>query len=90
MSLRHVLLGLLNQDRRAGTSWPGDSIAPSGAMAWHAQYSQIYPELYRMAALGLITVVAGASTPARLLDNPSRPGRAPPVAKAGILYRPSD
>jgi DNA-binding PadR family transcriptional regulator len=29
-------------------------------MAWHAQYSQIYPELYRMAALGLITVVAGA------------------------------
>jgi DNA-binding PadR family transcriptional regulator len=59
MSLRHVLLGLLNQDRASGYQLARRFDRTLWRYAWHAQYSQIYPELYRMAALGLITVVAG-------------------------------
>ena len=59
MSLRHVLLGSLNQDRESGYQLARRFDRTLWRYAWHAQYSQIYPELYRMSALGLITVVAG-------------------------------
>jgi len=58
VSLRHALLGLLSEERASGYELARRFERSLWRYAWHAQYSQIRPELDRMAQEGLITVVA--------------------------------
>ncbi len=57
-ALRHALLSLLSQERASGYELARRFERTLWRHAWHAQYSQIRPELDRMAADGLITLVA--------------------------------
>jgi PadR family transcriptional regulator, regulatory protein AphA len=54
MSLRHALLGLLDAEPMTGYSL-AKHFDHSAAYVWHAPHSQIYPELRRMEADGLIS-----------------------------------
>jgi len=56
MSLRYALLGLLAEEPASGYDLTKKFERVLQRYAWHAQHSQIYPELSRMAADGLITV----------------------------------
>jgi DNA-binding PadR family transcriptional regulator len=58
MSLRHALLGLLAEEPASGYDLAKKFERVLQRYAWHAQHSQIYPELNRMAVDGLVTVVA--------------------------------
>ncbi len=58
MSLRYALLGLLAEEPASGYELTKKFERVLQRYAWHAQHSQIYPELNRMAADGLIVVVA--------------------------------
>ena len=58
MSLRYALLGLLAEEPASGYDLAKRFERVLQRYAWHAQHSQIYPELNRMAVDGLITVVA--------------------------------
>lgn len=58
MSLRYALLGLLAEEPASGYDLTKKFERVLQRYAWHAQHSQIYPELNRMAVDGLITVVA--------------------------------
>jgi DNA-binding PadR family transcriptional regulator len=57
MSLRYALLGLLADEPASGYDLTGKFDRALRRYAWHAQHSQIYPELNRLAADGLIEVV---------------------------------
>jgi PadR family transcriptional regulator AphA len=57
-ALRHALLGVLNQEKASGYELARRLERTLWRYAWHAQYSQIRPELDRMEIDGLITVVA--------------------------------
>jgi len=54
MSLRHALLGLLTAQPMSGYDLT-KVFDRSVAYVWHAPHSQIYPELRRMAAVGLVS-----------------------------------
>ncbi|MEU4395360.1 PadR family transcriptional regulator [Kribbella sp. NPDC023855] len=56
MSLRHGLLGLLDQKPATGYELT-KSFEQIGQWAWHASHSHIYPELRRMTEAGLVEVV---------------------------------
>ncbi|MEV5963921.1 PadR family transcriptional regulator [Kribbella sp. NPDC051952] len=56
MSLRHGLLGLLDQHPATGYELT-KSFEEIGQWAWHASHSHIYPELRKMTEAGLIEVV---------------------------------
>jgi DNA-binding PadR family transcriptional regulator len=56
MSLRYALLGLLADEPASGYELTGKFDRALRRYAWHAQHSQIYPELNRLAADGLIAV----------------------------------
>jgi PadR family transcriptional regulator AphA len=58
MSLRYALLGLLAEEPASGYDLARKFERALQRYAWHAQHSQIYPELNRLAADGLVTVVA--------------------------------
>ena len=58
MSLRYALLGLLAEEPASGYELTGRFERALQRYAWHAQHSQIYPELAKLAADGLIAVVA--------------------------------
>ncbi|GAA3282972.1 PadR family transcriptional regulator [Dactylosporangium vinaceum] len=57
MSLRYALLGLLAEEPASGYDLAGKFERNLRRYAWHAQQSQIYPELNRLAADGLATLV---------------------------------
>ena len=57
MSLRYALLGLLAEEPASGYDLARKFEAGLRRHAWHAQQSQIYPELARLAADGLASVV---------------------------------
>ncbi|MCP2260724.1 transcriptional regulator, PadR family [Streptoalloteichus tenebrarius] len=57
MSLRHALLGLLADHPASGYDLTRRFEVSLQKYAWHARHSQIYPELNRLAAEGLISVV---------------------------------
>lgn len=57
MSLRHALLGLLAEEPASGYDLARKFERNLRRYAWHAQHSQIYPELNRLAADGLAAVV---------------------------------
>jgi DNA-binding PadR family transcriptional regulator len=57
MSLRHAVLGLLQ--RRPSTGYElTQTFDRSLRTSWHARHSQIYPELAKLEAAGLVEVVA--------------------------------
>ncbi len=56
MSLRHGLLGLLDQQPATGYELT-KSFDEIGQWAWHASHSHIYPELRKMTEAGLVEVV---------------------------------
>ncbi|QDP97656.1 PadR family transcriptional regulator [Microlunatus elymi] len=56
MSLRFALLGLLNERPCSGYDLTRRFEEGIGAYAWHAQHSQIYPELKKLLADDLIRV----------------------------------
>jgi DNA-binding PadR family transcriptional regulator len=58
MSLPHALLGLLSEEPSSGYELTRKFERALQRYAWHAQHSQIYPELARLAADGLVEVVA--------------------------------
>jgi PadR family transcriptional regulator AphA len=58
VALRHVLLGMLTEERASGYELSRRFARPPWRYLWHAQASQIYTELQAMAANGLITEVA--------------------------------
>jgi len=58
MSLRYALLGLLAEEPASGYDLTKKFARVLQRYAWHAQHSQIYPELNRMAGDGLVAVVA--------------------------------
>lgn len=58
MSLRHALLGLLAQQPASGYDLAKVFEGDFGRYAWHAGHTQIYPELNRMAADGLVAVAS--------------------------------
>ncbi|HEU0240971.1 MAG TPA: PadR family transcriptional regulator [Mycobacterium sp.] len=58
MSLRYALLGLLAEEPASGYDLTKKFERVLQRYAWHAQHSQIYPELNRMSDDGLIAVVA--------------------------------
>jgi DNA-binding PadR family transcriptional regulator len=58
VSLRYALLGLLAEEPASGYDLTKRFERVLQRYAWHAQHSQIYPELNRMAADDLIAVVA--------------------------------
>jgi PadR family transcriptional regulator, regulatory protein AphA len=58
MSLRYALLGLLAEKPASGYDLTRKFERALQRYAWHAQHSQIYPELNRLAADGLVVVVA--------------------------------
>lgn len=57
MSLRYAVLGLLANQPGSGYDLTQRFDAVLGRHAWHAQHSQIYPELKRLSNEGLVTVV---------------------------------
>jgi PadR family transcriptional regulator, regulatory protein AphA len=57
MPLRHALLGLLASKPQTGYELTR-MFDRSLRNAWHASHSQVYPELARLEALGMIEVVA--------------------------------
>ncbi|WP_238017523.1 PadR family transcriptional regulator [Dactylosporangium sp. AC04546] len=57
MSLRYALLGLLADEPASGYDLARKFERNLRRYAWHAQHSQIYPELNRLAADGLAEVV---------------------------------
>ena len=57
MSLRHAVLGLLAVEPATGYDL-AQKFDSSLANAWHASHSQIYPELARLEAEGMVEVVA--------------------------------
>jgi PadR family transcriptional regulator AphA len=58
MSLRYALLGLLADEPASGYDLTRRFEKALRRYAWHAQHSQIYPELSRLAADGLVAVAA--------------------------------
>lgn len=56
MSLRHGLLGLLDQHPATGYELTR-AFEEIGEWAWHASHSHIYPELRKMLEAGLIEIV---------------------------------
>lgn len=58
MSLRYALLGLLAEEPASGYELAKKFERVLRRYAWHAQHSQIYPELNQMAVDGLTTVIA--------------------------------
>jgi PadR family transcriptional regulator AphA len=58
MSLRYALLGLLAEEPASGYDLTRKFERALQRYAWHAKHSQIYPELNRLAADGLVAVVA--------------------------------
>jgi PadR family transcriptional regulator AphA len=58
MSLRYALLGLLAEEPASGYDLTKRFERALQRYAWHAQHSQIYPELNRLATDGLVEVVA--------------------------------
>jgi DNA-binding PadR family transcriptional regulator len=58
MGLRHALLGLLSEDRASGYDLTRRFERMPWRLAWHAEHSQIYPELTRMVDDGLIMLAA--------------------------------
>jgi PadR family transcriptional regulator AphA len=58
MSLRYALLGLLAEEPASGYDLTRKFERALQRYAWHAQHSQIYPELNRLAGDGLVAVVA--------------------------------
>ena len=58
MSLRHALLGLLSDAPASGYELTRRFEKALQRYAWHAQHSQISPELTKLAADALITVAA--------------------------------
>ncbi|WP_405061015.1 PadR family transcriptional regulator [Kribbella sp. NBC_01505] len=60
MSLRHGLLGLLDQEPATGYELT-KAFEQLSQFAWHASHSHIYPELRKMTEAGLIEVVGEAS-----------------------------
>jgi PadR family transcriptional regulator, regulatory protein AphA len=58
MSLRYALLGLLADEPASGYDLTRKFERNLQRYAWHAKHSQIYPELTKLAADGLVTVVA--------------------------------
>ena len=57
MSLRYALLGLLAEEPASGYDLTRKFERALQRYAWHAQHSQIYPELNRLAHEGLAEVV---------------------------------
>lgn len=57
MSLRHALLGLLAKTPQTGYDLAKRFELTLSEYAWHASHSQIYPELKKMNADGLVEVV---------------------------------
>ncbi|MET9021147.1 PadR family transcriptional regulator [Actinopolymorpha sp. NPDC004070] len=57
MSLRYALLGLLSERPASGYALTQRFEQSLQKYAWHANHSQIYPELAKLAADGLVTVV---------------------------------
>jgi DNA-binding PadR family transcriptional regulator len=57
MSLRYALLGLLADEPASGYDLTRKFERGLQRYAWHAQHSQIYPELNRLANDGLVAVV---------------------------------
>ncbi|QUG99544.1 PadR family transcriptional regulator [Saccharopolyspora erythraea] len=57
MSLRYALLGLLADEPQSGYDLTQRFEQSLKRYAWHARHSQIYPELNKLAADGLISVV---------------------------------
>jgi PadR family transcriptional regulator, regulatory protein AphA len=57
VSLRHALLGLLAEEPASGYDLTRKFERVLQRYAWHAQNSQIYPELNRLAGDGLVMVV---------------------------------
>ncbi len=58
MSLRFALLGLLADGPASGYDLTQRFEEGIGSFAWTAKHSQIYPELAKLAAAGLVEVVA--------------------------------
>lgn len=58
MSLRYALLGLLAEEPASGYDLTKKFERLLQRYAWHAQHSQIYPELTKLAADGLVEVAA--------------------------------
>ena len=58
MSLRYALLGLLAEEPASGYDLTRKFERGLRRYAWHAQHSQIYPELNRLADDGFVAVVA--------------------------------
>lgn len=56
MSLRHAILGLLARRRSTGYEL-AQTFDLSLKTSWHASHSQIYPELAKLEAAGLVEVV---------------------------------
>ena len=62
MSLRHAVLGMLASQPGTGyelTQWFDRSLSH----AWHASHSQIYPELAKLEAEGLVEVIGEGRPP---------------------------
>lgn len=57
MSLRYALLGLLAREPASGYELARRFRGGVGRYAWHAQQSQVYPELNHLAADSLVEVV---------------------------------
>lgn len=71
MSLRHALLGLLSERPASGYDLL-KLFDTSLAAVWPATQSQIYTELTKLAASGLITVAAEGRAAARSTPSPTR------------------
>ena len=57
MSLRYALLGLLAEEPASGYDLTRKFERNLQRYAWHAQNSQVYPELKNLAAEGLVSVI---------------------------------
>ena len=68
MSLRFALLGLLAEEPASGYDLTRRFEEGIGAFAWSAGHSQIYPELGKLAADGLVEVVAEGPRGRRVYD----------------------
>lgn len=61
MSLRFALLGLLAEEPSSGYDLSRRFEEGIGSFAWSASHSQIYPELIRLAAEGLVEAAAAGA-----------------------------
>jgi PadR family transcriptional regulator AphA len=75
MSLRHALLGLLADSPQNGYDLAKRVEETLSGHAWNASHSQIYPELKRMTADGLVRVVDEGSRGSKVYGV-TEPGRA--------------